>query len=67
MTAILPEGESMRRAVRWISQEHAERPDTPLAKLLDEAMLRFDLSPIQCERLVEFYRAVRAEEERSRS
>ena len=34
MTAILPEGESMRRAVRWISQEHAERPDVPLAKLL---------------------------------
>ncbi|RIK94790.1 MAG: hypothetical protein DCC71_23140 [Proteobacteria bacterium] len=59
MTGILPEGENVRRALRWIAEERRARPDAPLAKLLDEAMRRFDLTPIQCERLVELYRAAR--------
>jgi hypothetical protein len=57
VTGILPEGENVRRALRWIAAERRERPDAPLAKLLDEAMRRFDLTPIQCERLLEQYRA----------
>lgn len=52
---LLPEGESLRRAVRWISEA---RQDTPTAQLLDlvrEANLRFDLSPAESEYLLTFF------------
>ncbi len=61
MTDLLPEGENARRAVRWISDRLLEKPPPPIAALLDQAMLRFDLSPVQCERLLEFYRSARPE------
>jgi hypothetical protein len=56
MSDLLPEGENARRAVRWISDQLLENPRQSMAALLDQAMLRFDLTPVQCERLVEFYR-----------
>ena len=60
MSDLLPEGENPRRAVRWISEQLREKPEQSLNALLDQAMLRFDLSPAQCERLVEFYRGAGA-------
>ena len=59
MSDLQPEGENVRRAVRWISEELARDPDQKLVTLLDHAMRRFDLSPIQSERLVVFYRTRR--------
>lgn len=59
MSGPLPEGENARRAVRWISDQLRETPQQPMAALLDQAMLRFDLTPAQCERLIEFYRTAR--------
>jgi len=56
MSGLLPEGENAHRAVRWISDQLREKPLQPMAALLDQAMLRFDLTPVQCERLIEFYR-----------
>ena len=56
MSELLPEGENARRALRWISEQRREKPEQSLMALLDQAMLRFDLSPAQCERLLEFYR-----------
>ena len=53
----LPEGENARRAVRWVSEQLREQPAQALMVLLDQAMLRFDLTPVQCERLIEFYRS----------
>jgi hypothetical protein len=44
-----PPGESLRQAVKWISEERQARPDAKLVKLLDEAGLRFDLSPAEQE------------------
>jgi hypothetical protein len=44
-----PPGESLRQAVKWISDQRQARPDANLAKLLDEAGLRFDLSPAEQE------------------
>ena len=38
--SILPEKENLRRAVRWISEQ-----GTFSVKVVDEASLRFDLSP----------------------
>ena len=35
----------LRQAIRWMSARRAEEPKTPLVKLIQEAALRFDLSP----------------------
>jgi hypothetical protein len=42
---IEPEGERLRRAVRWISEQRQEHPDASMRDLVDEAGLRFDLGP----------------------
>jgi hypothetical protein len=55
VSAVQPPGERLRRAVRWISGRREEEPGAKLARLLDEAMLRFDLTPNECEYLTEFY------------
>ncbi|HCF61917.1 MAG TPA: hypothetical protein DFS52_28460 [Myxococcales bacterium] len=45
--AVLPAGESLRRAVLWISDRRRDSPQEKLAKVIDEACLRFDLSPLE--------------------
>ena len=42
---LLPRDTSLRNAVRWISEQRTERPEASLVKLIDEASIRFDLSP----------------------
>lgn len=49
---ILPQGEELRRALRWLSERRLEDPKATRAKLLDEAALRFDLTPIEVEFLL---------------
>lgn len=56
MTTISPEGESLRKAVKWISGELQEDANKSLQKLVNEAVLRFDLSPKDSVFLTEFYR-----------
>jgi hypothetical protein len=56
MTTIMPEGEGLRRAVKWISAELDEHPDKSIQKLLNEAVSRFDLSPKDTEFLTNFYK-----------
>jgi hypothetical protein len=53
--SILPEGEQLRKAVRWISEERQIREDTNLAKLINEACIKFDLSPADTEFLFRFF------------
>jgi hypothetical protein len=48
MTTIQPEGEDLRKAVKWIAEERKYNPDRKLTALIEEACLKFDLSPI-CE------------------
>ena len=43
--SISPEGESLRQAVKWISAERQDHPQTPLQTLIDQACLRFNLTP----------------------
>jgi len=45
MSEMLPEGEDIRRAIRWISEERTLRPGRTTAELVAEASRRFDLSP----------------------
>lgn len=51
---IMPEGEALRQAVRWVSKMREERK-SPLAMLIDQACLRFNLSPKDCEFLNRFF------------
>ena len=52
--SILPEGEQLRRAVKWISDERLEHPEKSIAKLIKEASLKFDLPPKDAETLLRF-------------
>ena len=52
MSELLPEGEDLRRALQWINDRRKDDPDAGLVKLLDEASLRFDLSPLDQEFLL---------------
>jgi len=56
VSEILPRGEKLRRAVRWISGRREEEPQVPLGALISDATLRFDLTPRESELLLAFYR-----------
>lgn len=56
MTNVMPEGDAIRKAVRWISAELEEDPKRSLQKLVNDAVHRFDLSPKEAEFLIGFYR-----------
>ena len=43
--SIQPKGESLRKAVKWISEERTLNPGKNLQVLVDEAGLKFNLSP----------------------
>ncbi len=42
---ILPEGDALRSALRWLAEQRLAEPGAPRMKLIDEAALRFDLAP----------------------
>ena len=46
MTTVQPEGEDLRKAVKWISEERKYNPEAKLPKLVEKACLKFDLSPM---------------------
>ena len=54
MTTIKPEEEKIRRATKWLVEERKFSPDRSLAALLDEACMKFDLSPKDAEFLQRF-------------
>ena len=56
MATIQPKGESLRQAVRWISQHLEEDPERKRSALIEEACLRFNLTPKDEVYLTSFYR-----------
>ena len=54
MTTVQPEGEDLRKAVKWISEERKYDPEAQTSKLIEEACLKFDLSPMDAEYLLNF-------------
>jgi hypothetical protein len=52
----LPEGEDLRRAIKWISAAREERQGQALYRLVEEAVFKFDLSPKDAEFLTNFFR-----------
>lgn len=55
MHDLLPEGEDLRRAVKWISGNLQENPGQPVGPLVHEAVFKFDLSPKDADFLIGFY------------
>ena len=54
--SIQPEGEDLRRAIKWISDERKYNPGQTLKQLMESACLKFDLSPMDAEYLFQFYK-----------
>jgi len=43
---IMPPGEDIRRAVKWISEMRLDKPQTDPSKLVEQACIKFNLSPL---------------------
>ncbi|MFP4474396.1 MAG: hypothetical protein ACLFOY_02485 [Desulfatibacillaceae bacterium] len=61
MSTVMPEGEDIRRAVKWISEARTENPDARADKLVAEAASRFNLSPREEEFLAHYIKNEAAE------
>ena len=55
MSDLLPEGEELRRAVKWVSSNLQEFPDQPVQPFVQQAIFKFDLSPKDAEFLIGFF------------
>jgi len=55
MNETLPKGEDLRRAVKWVSGNLQEEPGQPLQSLVQEAIFKFDLSPLDADFLLRFF------------
>ena len=56
MSTIQPKGECLKKAVKWISSERLEDEEKSINLLIQEAALRFNLSPKDEDYLKSFYR-----------
>ncbi|MBC2703850.1 hypothetical protein [Desulfobacula sp.] len=54
MSTVQPQGDQLKKAVKWISEKRKENPDINLPKLVDDAGFQFDLSPKDSEFLLRF-------------
>lgn len=55
MTTIMPQSELVKKAAKFINERLKERPE-PLNKLLDQAGMRFNLSPKEAEMLRDLFK-----------
>lgn len=55
MTTIMPQSELTRKAVAWICEKQEEGKGSTLDALIEEAAVRFNLSPKDVEFLQRFY------------
>jgi hypothetical protein len=53
--SVEPEGEDLRKATRWISDELLDNPGAGIAKLIEQACIKFDLSPKDAEFMMRFF------------
>jgi hypothetical protein len=54
--SIMPEGESVRKAVKWISEALKENSEKSIGVLVQQASLKFDLTPKDADFLTAFYK-----------
>jgi hypothetical protein len=55
MATIMPESEHVQKAIKWVSTNLEEKDAHPLKKLIQEAILKFDLSPKDSDFLMNFF------------
>ena len=53
MSQMQPEGEEIRKAIKWISANMEEGKKK--SKLIEEAAIKFDLSPAQTDFFINFF------------
>ncbi|MDR2743735.1 MAG: hypothetical protein LBB66_00825 [Desulfovibrio sp.] len=56
MSPIMPRSELVRRALTYITEQRVLNPDKPVAHLLDEAGMRFNLTPLDTAALERLFR-----------
>ena len=49
---IQPTGEDLRKAIKWVSDERKYSPEKELKAVIQEACIKFDLSPIDADFLL---------------
>lgn len=54
MASTQPQGEALKKAIQWVSDQRREDPAKNPMALADEAAFRFDLSPKDSEFLLRF-------------
>ncbi|MCX5851536.1 MAG: hypothetical protein NT072_05710 [Deltaproteobacteria bacterium] len=59
MSEIQPKGEHIRQAIKWLSARLEDNDGTPMGKLIEQAGREFDLSPLDQEFLISFYKKAR--------
>jgi hypothetical protein len=63
MSELTPQGENVRKAVKWISDKRQYEPETcgPLGTLVEQASHRFDLSPKDQDFIFRFFASKKQE------
>ena len=56
MSTIMPKGEPLRYAVKWISENRTEDEKVSVQLLIEKAAIRFNLSPKEEDFLRSFYK-----------
>lgn len=51
MSGIISQGELVRRAAAYVAEERKDHPEHPLHAVLDEAGMRFNLTPLDSQAL----------------
>jgi hypothetical protein len=54
MSNMMPQGDALRNAIKWIAEKRNENPGINLSRLVDETSLKYDLSPKDSEFLLRF-------------
>jgi len=62
MPTVMPEGGAVRKAVQWVSKMREVGTKASLAILIEQASVRFNLSPKDCDFLNRFFSELQASE-----
>jgi len=58
MGTVIPDSEPLRRAIKWMSEQLKENGQRDPRKLLQDAALRFNLSPKDTQFIYRFYKKI---------
>ena len=53
---IQPQGEDLRKAVQWVSDERKSNPKKKVQTIIEEACIKFDLAPVDADFLLRNFR-----------